>query len=142
MDEQQAQKRRERSAAYSRAYRARKRAEAAERERVAADGEPGPMRQAVDASISAAKWITGADAASIAQAQRLADIADRTDDIRLEIRAHSLLGRILADMGLTPRVRTQLELRARKLQTVVEDRAVDAQPNVTRISPRPTPRRR
>lgn len=142
MDAETAQERRERSAAYSRAYRVRKRAEAAERARVAADGEPGPMRQAVESSIAAAKWLTGADAASSAQVRRLADIVDRADDIRLEIRAHSLLSRVLGEMGLTPRVRVQLELRARKLEAVAKDRAVDAQPNVTRISPRPVPRKR
>lgn len=100
------------------------------------------MRQSVEESLASAKWLTGTDAASCAQARRLADIIDRTADIRLELRAHSLLSRVLGEMGLTPRVRTQLELRARKLQTVVEDGAVDAAPNVTRISPQPAPRNR
>lgn len=142
MTTQEEQERRERAAAHSRAYRARKRAEATERVRVTSDDEPGPMRQAVELSIAAARWLTGADAASCAQVRQLADIADHVDDVRLEMRAHSLLSRVLGEMGLTPRVRMQLELRARKLEAVAQDRAVDAQPNVTRISPRPTPRKR
>lgn len=142
MDDEQRRAKRERDRRAAAAYRARKRVERAERERVAADGVPGLMRQSVELSLAAAKWLTGSDAALMYQARRLADIVDRAEDVRLEMRAHSLLGRVLGDLGLTPRIRMQLELRARKLQTVVEDRAIDAEPNVTRISKRPAPRKR
>ena len=144
---ERSQERRERDRAYAASYRARKRAEAAERARVASDGEPGQIRQAVEASFAAAKWLTGSDAAAVAQARALANMADRTHDERLQLRAHALLSRLLSELGLTPRVRMQLELRARKLDTVnaatvvaATGAAIEGASNVTRF-PRPAPRR-
>lgn len=132
---------RERDAGYSREYRARKRREEAERARAASDGKPGPMRQSVDSSIEAAKWLSGTDAASIAQARALAAIIDSaTEDLRLQMRAHGLLSRVLGEMGLTARVRMQLELRAQKAQNAADETAIARASNVTRF-PRPPKRR-
>jgi len=135
MTDEKALAERERARRNSAAYRARKREVDAERARVTADGAPGVMRQSVDASIAAARWLTATDTASIAQARALARIIDGTEDGRLQMRAHGLLSRVLGEMGLTARVRTQLELRARKLQAP-DDAEIGRQPNVTRF-PRP-----
>jgi hypothetical protein len=140
MTDEKAQAARERARRNSAAYRARKREADAERARVTADGAPGVMRQSVDSSIAAAKWLAGTDAASIAQARALANIIDGTEDGRLQLRAHGLLSRVLGEMGLTARVRTQLELRAQKMSTVVTAAVIDRQPNVTRLQ-RPAKRR-
>lgn len=143
MTDEQAQAKRERDRRASAAYRARQRAEAAEKARAAADGEPGPMRQSVDAAIAAAKWLGPSDAATIAQLRSLADVVDvasRTGDVKLELRAHSLLSRILADAALTPRVRLQHELRSLKVAAApASDAAIAKASNVTRF-PRPAKR--
>lgn len=146
MNDEQRQAKRERDRRSSASYRARKKAEAAERARAAADGEPGPMRQAVDASLAAMKWLADSDAAAIAQARavaKLIDVAARTGDLRTELRAHPILSKVLADLGGTPRVRLQLELRSRKLAVAESDGAPAKAPNVTPIaSKRPAKRQR
>ncbi|WP_341578585.1 terminase small subunit [Microbacterium schleiferi] len=134
---------RERDRRYAASYRARKRAEAAERARAGADGAQGEMRQSVEAALAAAKWIVASDAASVAQARALASFVDRavdSGDVRAELRAHTLLSHVLADLGLTPRSRIQLEVRSRKLAVVESDQAPAKAPNVVRF-PRPPKRR-
>ena len=115
---------------------------------MASDGSDGGSRQMQDAlevSFASAKWLTGSDAAAMQQARSIASIIDSAEDMRLLLRAHALLGRVLAEMGLTPRVRTQLELRARKLDMAVTAAATDAAiaeaSNVSKF-PRPMPRHR
>ncbi|SJN10549.1 hypothetical protein FM113_09405 [Leucobacter sp. 7(1)] len=104
------------------------------------------MRQSVEGSIAGMRWIAASDAAAVAQVRALADMADQataTGDTSLALRAHSLLSRLLAEVGGTPKVRMQLELRARRVEQGAESAAVAAAPNVTPIaSKRPKPRRR
>ena len=146
MTTQTPETRQERNARYSREYRARKRAEAAERARAASDGPAGVMRQSVEESIKGMKWLAASDAASVAQVRALADMADQahtTGDTSLALRAHSLLSKLLAEVGGTPKVRMQLELRARRVEQGTQAAAVAAAPNVTPIaSKRPKPRKR
>lgn len=133
---------RERDRKYAASYRARKRAEAAERARAGADVAQGEIRQSVEAGLAAAKWLVGSDAASIAQARALASFADRAaavGDVRAELRAHTLLSHVLADLGLTPRSRMHLEVRSRKLAVVESDQAPAKAANVVRF-PRPPKR--
>lgn len=137
-----AESKQERDRRYAREYRARKRAERAEAARAAADGKAGPMRQSVDASIAVAKWLEASDAAAIAQLRMLADIVDQAHengDIRVELRVHPQLSKALAESGLTPRVRTQLELRTRKIALATSDAAPSKAGNVVRF-PRPAKR--
>lgn len=136
--------RQERNARYSREYRARKRAEAAERARVASDGPAGVMRQSVEGAIAGMKWLAASDAASVAQVRALADMVDQAvtlGDSSLALRAHSLLSRLLAEVGGTPKVRMQLELRARRVEQGAESAAVAAAPNVTPITSKRPPKR-
>jgi len=136
VNEQQREAKRERDRVAAAAYRARKRAEAAEAARARADAAAGVMRQSVDASIEAARWFTASDAASIAQLRALADIADRATadgDVRTTLRVHPMITKALAEMGLSPRTRMQLELRARKIQASSPDAVIDRQSNVTRL---------
>lgn len=97
-------------------------------------------------SIVAAKWLADSDAALLMQAQMLADMIDQASaagDYRTLLRAHPMLSKALAELGLAPRTRIQLELRSRKLgAAVVEGGELPA--NVTKIpaSPRPPKRQR
>lgn len=141
---------RERNARYSREYRARKRAEAAAAAREASHAGGGGMRQSVEEAIAAMRWLAASDAATVMQAKLLAslvDTAEATGDVRLALRGHSLLAGVLSELGGTPRVRMQLEVRARRLSDAVdrsaEAAAIAASPNVTPIaSGRPVPRNR
>lgn len=111
------------SAERAREYRERKRAErdaaatAARDERDA--NAPTTMRDAVEATISAAKWIVDSDAASVAQARALAKQIDELDHAGETVRsisAHRALSRVLADIGATPTARLQHELRSRRME--------------------------
>lgn len=136
--------RRERDARYSREYRARKRAAAASRARVASDAPAGVMRQSVDVSIASMKWLAPSDAAAVAQVRALADLVDQAvaiGEAGLAVRTHSLLSKLLAEVGGTPKVRMQLELRARRIARGTEAAAVTAAPNVTPISSKRPPTR-
>lgn len=77
------------------------------------------MRDAVEATISAAKWIVDSDAASVAQARALAKQIDELDHAGETVRsisAHRALSRVLADIGATPTARLQHELRSRRME--------------------------
>lgn len=135
-----------------RAYRERKRAEAAaeaEAARNARNAEPGTAtRDAVEATLAAAKWLTGADAASIAQARALAkriDVLEHADETTKALSAHRALSQVLNDLGATATKRQQYELRSRKAETQAEggddeQGAAGTPGNVTRL--RRPPKRR
>jgi hypothetical protein len=104
-----------------RAYRARK---AAEREAAkAASGNggdtppPTTMRDAVDEALAHMKWLVPSDLASRAQARELArdiDLLTHAGDTAKALSAHRALSRVLNDLGGTPLVRLQRELRSLK----------------------------
>jgi len=106
------------------------------------------MRQSLESSIAAARWLGRADAAAVAQLRMLAAMLDEARavaDTRTALRLHPQLTKALAESGLTPRVRLQLELRASKIQAATTDAAVDGAANVTRLpamSARPPKTRR
>lgn len=109
---------------------------------------PTTTRDAVEATIAAAKWLTGADAASIAQARTLAhriDVLEHADETTRALSAHRALSQVLNDLGATATKRLQYELRSRKVapgEGDDEPKQGGATPaNVTRLE-RPTPRSR
>jgi hypothetical protein len=80
--------------------------------------EARPMREAVDSAIAAARWLTLSDEASKEQARQLADDVDASNAAgeRAAARsAHRALSRVLNDLGATPSVRLQRELRSRRI---------------------------
>ncbi|WP_148061456.1 hypothetical protein [Frigoribacterium sp. PhB160] len=80
--------------------------------------EARPMREAVDNANAAARWLTLSDEASKEQARQLADDVDASNAVgdRAAARAaHRALSRVLNDLGATPSVRLQRELRSRRL---------------------------
>lgn len=105
----------------AREYRDRKRAEQAAVDAAARDARdaaaPTTMRDAVEAAISAARWLTGADAASIAQARTLGrriDLLEHADETTRALSAHRALSQVLNDLGATATKRLQYELRSRR----------------------------
>jgi hypothetical protein len=115
----------ERRAAARERMRAKRARERAERDAArvssanAANGEaPTTTRDAVDATIRAAKWLTDADAASIAQARTLArriDLLEHADETVRALSAHRALSQVLNDLGATATKRLQYELRSRRV---------------------------
>lgn len=109
-----------------------------------------PMREAVDAAMAAARWLTLSDEASKEQARQLADDVDASNAAgeRAAARAaHRALSRVLNDLGATPSVRLQRELRSRR---ILEEKggsddghaaATGTTGNVSQFE-RPAPRRR
>lgn len=82
------------------------------------------MRRSVTAALAAAKWLAESDVASRQQALMLADDVDACLAIgdRVGSRAaHRALSRVLNDLGMTPTVRLQRELRSRKVSPEVPD---------------------
>lgn len=78
---------------------------------------PTTMRDAVEDAIKAARWLTGADAASIAQARTLArriDLLEHDDETTRALSAHRALSQVLNDLGATATKRMQYELRSRR----------------------------
>ncbi|WP_146243666.1 hypothetical protein [Curtobacterium sp. MCBD17_008] len=76
------------------------------------------MRDAVETAIKAARWLTPSDEASKAQARMLAedvDLSAAAGDRAAARAAHRALSRVLNDLGATPSVRLQRELRSRRL---------------------------
>ncbi|PJJ62179.1 terminase small subunit [Compostimonas suwonensis] len=145
---EQSEERRAKQREYSRAHRERKRA--AEREAVAAalasTEPPGPLSEALDAAIAAMKWLVPSDGALVALAREQARYADGLNAIgTAEARSRGLrfmvvLQRTLADLGGTPRVRMQLELRSARAKEALQAQQVKRSDNVTSI--RPAKRRR
>ncbi|MGC5077630.1 terminase small subunit [Agrococcus sp. DT81.2] len=148
-----ADERRERNRERMRAVRAAGRAERdAERDtarRALAAAAPRTMRDALESSIAAMKWLAPSDAACVAQARSVAGALDElryAGDHDRALAAHRLLSRLLADLGATPMARMRHELRSLRSTGGVdvegEDVAGPARPaNVTSIT-RPAKRRR
>jgi hypothetical protein len=109
------------------------------------------MRDAVEAAITAARWLTGADAASIAQARTLArriDLLEHEDETTRALSAHRALSQVLNDLGATATKRLQYELRSRRLAPEESDgdernpgEGGETPANVTKLE-RPKPRSR
>lgn len=118
-----AEERRARNAEKQRRYRERQRelreAEQAKSGNAGNGPVPTTQRDAVDATLKAAKWLTDADAASMAQARALAksidELAHSGDLIRM-LSAHRALSQVMNDLGATATKRLQYELRSRKAQ--------------------------
>lgn len=113
------EERRERDAARKREARARQRAEReASKPATSPDGlPPTVMHDAIEAAIAAAKWLSGTDAASIAQARALAariDLLEHEGETTKALSAHRALSQVLNDMGITATRRMQYELRSLK----------------------------
>ncbi|MFF2631969.1 hypothetical protein ACFVR6_03710 [Microbacterium sp. NPDC058021] len=139
----------------ARDYRDRKRQEQEAEDAAARDARdaaaPTTMRDAVEAAITAARWLTGADAASIAQARTLAhriDVLEHQDDTNRALSAHRALSQVLNDLGATATKRMQYELRSRRAAPEEGDEderesgeGAKEPGNVTQLR-RPTPRAR
>lgn len=80
-----------------------------------ASAAPTTMRDAVDESLRAMKWLVPSDLASQVQARELARTIDELthagEDAKA-LSAHRALSRVLSDLGGTPQVRLQRELRS------------------------------
>ena len=78
---------------------------------------PTTMRDAVDESLRAMKWLVASDLASQVQARELARTIDELThqgEPTKALSAHRALSRVLSDLGGTPQVRLQRELRSLK----------------------------
>lgn len=79
--------------------------------------ETRTMRDAVDEALAAMKWLVASDVASVMQAKEL---AREIDELSAEgertkaLSAHRALSRVLSDLGGTPNMRMQRELRSLK----------------------------
>ncbi|QTV79474.1 hypothetical protein [Microbacterium sp. NIBRBAC000506063] len=107
-----ARKRRTRAAA-----RAQRDAELADARASAEAEAPTTMRDAVKEAIAAAKWLTGTDSASTAQATVLAgriDLLEHEGETTKALSAHRALSQVLNDLGITATKRLQYELRSLK----------------------------
>lgn len=136
----------------AREYRARKASERAAEEAAARDARdaeaPRVMRDAVEASLAAMKWIAPSDAASVAQARSLAEDVDllrHAGDTNRALSAQRALSRVLNDLGGTPTVRMQHELRslkaAKRTEGADDGDSVPTPDNVTKLE-RPAKRAR
>lgn len=103
----------------SREYRARKRADRAASMPPAPSTPAGTvMRDALESSLSAMKWLKDSDAALIAQARLLAKQVDELEHAGNSARAlsaHRALSKVLSDLAGTPAMRLQHELRSARL---------------------------
>lgn len=86
---------------------------------------PRPMLAAVNASLSAAKWLRDSDGAAVNLARTLAeelDVAHHMHEDALALRVAGQLTGLLDRLGLTPVVRMKFELRSAQLaaSTVTE----------------------
>jgi len=78
---------------------------------------PSTMRDAVDEALAHMKWLVPSDLASKAQARELAreiDELTHEGERTKALSAHRALSRVLNDLGGTPLVRLQRELRSLK----------------------------
>lgn len=111
-----------RNRAKAKAYRDRKRAERLAAEAAAGNADdrgevPTTMRDAVREALAHMKWLAPSDIASEVQAMELAkrvDVLTHADDETRALSAHRALSRVLTDLGGTPIVRMQRELRSLK----------------------------
>lgn len=84
---------------------------------VQASAAPTTMRDAVDEALASMKWLVASDVASRVQAKELAreiDELTHEGDRAKALSAHRALSRVLTDLGGTPIVRLQRELRSLK----------------------------
>lgn len=133
----------------AREYRARRRdARDADRRaaaRAAAESAGTEMRDAVEASIAAAKWLAPSDSATLSQLRataRIIDVAIAVEDVTLELSAHGRLSGLLNAAGMTPTSRMQNELRSQRAVPETADPG-SLPANVQSItSPRPPKRTR
>lgn len=82
-----------------------------------ASAAPRTMRDAVDEALAHMKWLVPSDLASKVQAQELAreiDELTHAGERTKALSAHRALSRVLGDLGGTPLVRLQRELRSLK----------------------------
>lgn len=114
--------RREKQRIWAADKRAKLRAERdAERRESRADAvanAPRTMRDALEASLSAAKWIRPSDGATVSLARALAEELDYADHMRDDALALRITGQftgLLGQLGLTPVVRMKFELRSAQL---------------------------
>ena len=113
-----------------------------------ASAAPRTMRDAVDEALSSMKWLVASDVASKMQAKELAreiDELTHEGERTKALSAHRALSRVLSDLGGTPNMRMQRELRSLKHAPEAEgdDERDDATPtpdNVTKLK-RPPKRR-
>ena len=133
------EERKARQREYSRAYRQRQRAEIAAALTPSVSSGAGPMLTALTKALSAMKWLADSDAALVALAKLQAEGLDALRDLStpaalgLQLRYHAALHRSLQELGGTPRVRIQQELRSARLTRGEESARVDQAPNVTRF---------
>lgn len=95
------------------------------------------MHDDVELALGAAKWLAESDAASKRQALMLADDVDwcTANGDRAGARAaHRALSRVLNDLGMTPSVRLQRELRSRKATPEVPDGSSSTAPEASNVS--------
>lgn len=106
---------------------------------------PRTARDALEASIAAARWLKDSDGAAVNLARILArefDYADHMADDALALRVAGQLTGLLDRLGLTPVVRMKFELRSAQLQTqtvgdVIESAAAPLPANVSELPQRP-----
>ncbi|MEX1078892.1 MAG: hypothetical protein WED09_07275 [Homoserinimonas sp.] len=117
------EQRRAAAATRMREKRARERAdrEAAKKAAAANAGNADPastMRDAVTSALAAMKWLVPSDDASVAQAKMLAEDVDllrHAGETNKALSAQRALTAVLNDLGGTPTVRLQHELRSLRL---------------------------
>ena len=114
----------------------------------ASDAPPSTvMADAVATALTAMKWLEPSDDAAVAQAKMLAATVDRLQHAGEEskaLSAHRALTVVLNDLGGTPTVRLQRELRSQKLtksEVPHGSRGEEAAGNVSKFE-RPPKRKR
>ena len=129
------------------AERRARRAEAARRRRAAVKAErdaerresradavanaPRTQRDALEASIAAAKWLKPSDGAAVGLARTLAEELDYADHMREDALALRIAGQftsLLGQLGLTPVVRMRFELRSSQLAAKTASEAAPPAP--------------
>lgn len=127
--------RRERQRIWAKDKRAKLRAERdAERRESRADAvanAPRTQRDALEASIVAAKWLRPSDGATMSLARALAeelDYADHMGDDALSLRIAGRFTTLLGLLGLTPVVRMKFELRSAQLAARTASEGVEPAP--------------
>ena len=106
------------------AARKKREAETAEKADKADASAPSTMRDAVTAALTAMKWLMPSDDASVAQAKMLAEDVDLlrfAGETSKSLSAQRALTTVLNDLGGTPTVRLQRELRSLRLQRQTGD---------------------
>lgn len=103
----------------SREYRARKKQRELEQHSETLRRRGPNVRRALDASLKAMKWLRPSDDGAVAQARAVADLVDaarKEGDVARELSAHRQLTTILNELGGTPKVRMQHELRSARMK--------------------------